>query len=139
MTELINNIDIELIANIASGLANIVIGLFVVLVARFLQKQTRSADRLQSEQVTASETSAQRIRRLTAAMTEAAQAVEEIQSEIREKHNQAEKLREEIEKQERLRQLNESEVQAVLEALEVPLKEKGVARSGGTSYSLSLG
>ncbi len=81
MLELLSNIDAEVV----SAFLTSILGLVTVIAALFRQWRRRNAARQQSEQAAASETSAQRIRRLTAAMTEAAEAVEEIQSEIREK------------------------------------------------------
>ena len=81
MTTVVRTINVEVIAALISG----TVGLLIAIAQILELQRRRRADRQQFEQVTASETSAQRIRRLTAAMTEAADAVEEIQSEIREK------------------------------------------------------
>lgn len=71
------------------------------------------------------ETSEQRVSRLTSSLSEAVRTVEEIQAELREGQEAVERLRGQIETFQRLRDLDQGEVEAVAEVLGLELRKEG--------------
>jgi hypothetical protein len=88
-------------------------------------------------EVTSVESPEQRIRRLISALSEAATTVEQIEDEIRERHELAQQLQADVRKYERLREVNQEEVEAVAQVLGGELR-KGERRSFLTGFLLNL-
>jgi septal ring factor EnvC (AmiA/AmiB activator) len=84
------------------------------------------------------ETTQQRVQRLTSALTEATRTISDIEQELRERQSTVERLRHEIETYERLKDMNEEEVEAVVDVLGVPLRREA-RRSFWVNAAMNFG
>lgn len=110
---------------VLAGLVAILGGTFTIIASYAMGqifRVVRDAAEAEDEQP---ETTATRVRRLTRALQESAEAIDDIQDEIQERQRVAERLQKDVQTYERLREMNREEVEAVVQVLGGVVKSEG--------------
>lgn len=109
--------QLELIGTASAivGLTSVLVGTALIVFSYLREKQPQSAG----------ENTAERVQRLTRTLNEAAQVVDEIEKEIEKRHDLAQELQQDIDQLENLRDLNQQQVEAVVQAIDAPIQRQG--------------